>query len=557
MQISKAINNQQIIAASKDAALNAEIGIPRAPLPPTISDDQRSVPSFGKKEKLVRPQKYDLPGIRERMKIKLTSMKEVHRRHEMDSDRVVDDLIESQREVDNGGDDIPDLASKYKFYQELRGYVSDLTECYDEKLGTIIYLEGRINKLYNARRGKLRERRRQDVKDQTEVLAAMNATNVALLIDPVQDAVRDSRVAEREGRRMRRRQRREGQGVARHNDGLSSDDEMPTIDNSNLKKMKQEIESQSQTVLQDVIEEFSDVSKVMQRMQSWKNSDHDSYQSAYVSLCLPKIFSPLIRLEILNWSPFIPSPSMSEYNWYITLASFSINEDENFSQFESDPDRILLSTCCEKVVLPKLVNIVESSYDVVSSTQTNSLVACLKKLVDDFPTVTMKSKHLRELLSRVVETFKECLDNDVYIPLYSKHQMESPNSPHSIFFQRQFWSAFKIFKNVLAWTGVLSDSIITEFALDRLLNRYLLLSLRANPDVHDSLDKARQVVNLFPGYWLQTGSTELAKLEMFSKHITNIGSGKGLSRDAILEASKIMQILGDNDTSDKLKELLY
>ena len=58
--------------------------------------------------------------------------------------------------------------------------------------------------------------------------------------------------------------------------------------------MKQEIESQSQTVLQDVIEEFSDVSKVMQRMQSWKNSDHDSYQSAYVSLCLPKIFSPLV-----------------------------------------------------------------------------------------------------------------------------------------------------------------------------------------------------------------------------------------------------------------------
>ena len=50
-------------------------------------------------------------------------------------------------------------------------------------MGTITYLEGRINKVYSEQRGKLRERRRQDVRDQADVLTAMTATNMALLLD--------------------------------------------------------------------------------------------------------------------------------------------------------------------------------------------------------------------------------------------------------------------------------------------------------------------------------------------------------------------------------------
>eukprot|EP00092_Neocalanus_flemingeri_P000916 GFUD01000974.1.p1 GENE.GFUD01000974.1~~GFUD01000974.1.p1 ORF type:complete len:671 (-),score=245.90 GFUD01000974.1:43-2055(-) len=559
MQISKAINSNQIIAASKDAALNATLGMPRAPLPPSISGDtSRPAPGGRKGEApLARPQKYDLPGIRERMKAKLVDMKEVHRRHEMDADRAVDDLVESQTEIDSVGADVPDLAVKHKFYQELRGYVTDLTDCYDEKVGIITYLESRINKVYSEQRGKVRERRRQDVRDQADVLAAMTATNMALMLDPVQDAVRDYRVAEREGRRIRRRQAREGKGELRHYDGVSSDDEMPSVDTANLAKVKQDVENQSRMVLDDVVEEFSVISNVMERIQAWRTTDPDSYQSAYVSLCLPKIFSPLIRLQMLFWSPFTSSTGVSAQEWYSTVATYAVSLDENFSKFETDPDRNLLSTCCEKVILPKLVNIVRSSYDPVSTTQTNKLVGCLSRLVTDFPTLTPRSKQLRELLSVVVENIKECLDNDVYIPMYTKNQMESPNSPHSLLFQRQFWSAFKLFKNVLAWAGILSDSILAELVLDRLLNRYLLLSLRANVDMLDSIDKARQIVQILPEWWLKPGAVELAKLAMLTKFVGGVGGGKGLARDGIMEAAKIVKRLGDLEMGEKLRELLY
>jgi len=295
----------------------------------------------------------------------------------------------------------------------------------------------------------------------------------------------------------------------------------------------------------------------MERLQEWRSTDYESYQSAYVSLCLPKIFSPLIRLQMLFWSPFSTNIHVSEFQWYSTLATYAISQDETYSKFEADADRNLLSSCCEKVLIPKLVNIVQTTFDTVSASQTYKLIDCLTKLIGDFPTLNAKSKQLRELLSVVVDLIKESLDNDVYIPIYSKHQMETPNTPHSLFFNRQFWSAFKLFKNVLSWAGILSDEILMELVLDRLLNRYLLLSLRANTDPLDSIDKARQITALLPDRWMNPGTHEHSKLGMLCKFVGGAGSVTGLAREGVIEAAKLVKKLGDSETSDKLRELLY
>ena len=36
----------------------------------------------------------------------------------------------------------------------------------------------------------------------------------------------------------------------------------------------------------------------------WRQEENESYNSAYVSLVLPKLFSPLIRMQMLFWNPF-------------------------------------------------------------------------------------------------------------------------------------------------------------------------------------------------------------------------------------------------------------
>ena len=250
---------------------------------------------------------------------------------------------------------------------------------------------------------------------------------------------------------MRRRQGREGRGETGHYDGMSSDDELPSVDEASLARVRTDVEAQARLAMEDVVEEFSVLSNVMGRLQTWRKEDQESYNSAYVSLCLPRIFSPLIRLEMLFWDPLGKVSSLPSYDWFSTLATFALSQEDKFQQWETDPDRNLISSCCEKVILPRLVTIVKSSHDPMSTSQTSNLVNFVSKVVSDNPTISMRSKHLRELFSAVVESIKECVDQDVYIPMYTKHQMEASNNQHSQFFNRQFWTVFKLYKNILSW----------------------------------------------------------------------------------------------------------
>ena len=65
---------------------------------------------------------------------RLMSLNEVHRRHETDLDKIVDDLVDCQSEIQSLESKIPDLANRHRFFQDLRGYVTDLVECFNEKV---------------------------------------------------------------------------------------------------------------------------------------------------------------------------------------------------------------------------------------------------------------------------------------------------------------------------------------------------------------------------------------------------------------------------------------
>jgi len=65
---------------------------------------------------------------------------------------------------------------------------------------------------------------------------------------------------------------------------------------------------QARLVMSDVVEDFSTLNGVVSRFEEWKAEDPDSYGDAYVSICLPKIFSPIIRLNLLFWNPLTVRP---------------------------------------------------------------------------------------------------------------------------------------------------------------------------------------------------------------------------------------------------------
>lgn len=494
----------------------------------------------------VAPISYNLEGIKGRLKQRLASQHEVHRRHESDLDKVVDDLFANQNEIETLEDRIPQLAERHRFYQDLRGYVTDLVECFNEKVVNIKYLEDKLMKAKSDMTKKLMERRREDVRDQMVELTPNNVANPGGMVT-AEEAARQRRSAERDGRRRRRQQFRAASHnlmKVQHFDGMSSDDEISSLDQANLAKSRSDVENQARTIMADVVEDFSTMDGVKSRFEAWKEEDPESYSDAFVSLCLPKIFSPLLRLQLLFWNPLIEHSNIESMEWYNTLAVYSLHRNEDLETFRSDQDRNLMTLVVEKVILVKMIGIVQTAYDPLSTTQTLKLTGTLNRLFDQYPTLTGESKQIRELLTAVRDRLKMSLDQDVYIPLgYHKQLLESSSSPHTKFVNRQFWSAYKLFKNIIGWHGILADKIIVDLAINSLLSRYLVLGLNITQDPNDALNKCRFIATVLPVEWIKSGLYK-SELKRFVDFLTNLKVTAKQGPEYLKEVTQLQTFLG-------------
>lgn len=66
-----------------------------------------------------------------------------------------------------------------------------------------------------------------------------------------------------------------------------------------------EIDNNCKDIFSDVMEEYCTVRGILSKFESWRETDMDAYTEAYVSLCLPKIISPIIRLQLVTWNPIM------------------------------------------------------------------------------------------------------------------------------------------------------------------------------------------------------------------------------------------------------------
>ncbi|KAF5287978.1 hypothetical protein FQR65_LT12155 [Abscondita terminalis] len=422
---------------------------------------------------------------------------------------VQDDLVEVKNELEDLKKRAPIAAERFKFYQELRGYITDLVECLDEKVGVITDLEQRALNLLAHKAEWLIERRRQDVRDQAEEL-----TNIAKGLGrrAVEDEDKVRRAAEREGRRSRRRRAREQQGQPKHVEGMSSDDEITQQDMLTFDKEREQIESEIQEVFEDVVEDYSSVANILIRFEQWRETDMGTYTDAYATLCLPRIVGPLIRLNLIFWDPLTESMELEKLEWYRTLALYGLHDDETETALSKDPDINLLPTIVDKIIVPKLDKIVDKCWDPLSSSQTLRLVGILSRYIRRFPTLGPASKPLQNLFNAILHKLKGALENDVFIPITLKLS-ESKSS----FFQRQFSSGLKLLRNITCWQGILNDNTLKDIALNALLNRYLLSAVKVC-QLTDAVAKVGLISHILPRIWLQSNTPQL---QMFSACVTN------------------------------------
>lgn len=166
------------------------------------------------------------------VKERLRQVKELNSTHLTQIQKITNDMNVISLEELECEQNAPVVASKFRFYQELKGYVYDLIECYDEKLPKINELERKYMAAVIKYTNFLIERRRQDVRDQArevtqaqskfntifwliisgygvliELILPLEPANVASMNNAArkEEEQRVQRTAEREGRRTRRR----------------------------------------------------------------------------------------------------------------------------------------------------------------------------------------------------------------------------------------------------------------------------------------------------------------------------------------------------------------
>ncbi|KAL9897051.1 PAX3- and PAX7-binding protein 1 isoform X1 [Glossina fuscipes] len=468
--------------------------------------------------------------IREALEIRLSKLKELNRAHQDDIEHIAKEMKSLKLEEMDCKQKAPTAAAKYRFYQEIKCYVSDLIDCLNEKVPLINDLEKRMLQFFAKHHNFLIERRRQDVRDQAKEMAEAAKPSSSRRGAESEEQMR--RATEREGRRTRRRCERERNDLlSSHLDGMSSDEETSDRYQEQFQNNLEMLDKEALDLLEDVNDEFCKVEIILKKFYAWRKTDYDSYKDAFVSLCLPKVLGPLVRLEILSWSPLLTDyKDIEKLNWYPACMLYAWNEEETEATLKQDSDNNLVPTIIEKIILPKITEIVNQCWDPLSTTKTLRLIGFINRLGRDYP-LKESSKQLQQLFNAILEKMKLALENDVFIPIFPKQVQENKTS----FFQRQFCTGLKLFRNFLSWQGIVADKPLREMAINSLLNRYLLMALRVC-SFNDAISKAYMIVNILPTAWLQPHMETLKTLESFIMHIKAIVDASDSTNPAFMQS---------------------
>ncbi|XP_066555966.1 PAX3- and PAX7-binding protein 1 [Amia ocellicauda] len=473
--------------------------------------------------------------VKKRLKDRLNSLRQVHSSNEKRYDKIQQELEASVSMIERLEGSSDGVADQYKFLQEMRGYVRDLLECFSEKVPVILELESAMHQLLRQRAARLVQRRQDDIKDESsefashssKALMAPNLDSFGRDRGAYQEHAKQRRIAEREARRTRRRQAREQNGKrAEHREGLSSDDEETSTDITSFNLEKERILKESKKVFEDVLEDFHSLDNIKAKFEVWRRLYFKCYQDAYIGLCLPKLFNPLVRLQLIPWSPLEANCPNFEYMlWFESLLFYGCEEQSEMQK--GDVDINLLPSIVERVVMPKLAVLTDQVWDPLSSSQTAQMVAFMNRLVKGYPTVLHgENRNTQELLKTIVMRTRRTLDNDVFMPLYPKNVLENRNSGPYLFFQRQFWSCVKLLGNILQWHGILSNTSLKELAVDSIVNRYILSALQNTEPGEDSIEKSQSVISCFPRQWFTClkGQQTIPQLENFCRYLKHVAS---------------------------------
>ncbi|MCL7040805.1 hypothetical protein MKW94_023368 [Papaver nudicaule] len=181
-------------------------------------------------------------------------------------------------------------------------------------------------------------------------------------------------------------------------------------------------------------------SEQSEKFQTWKKRFFSSYRDAYMSLSVPAIFSPYVRLELLKRDPLHEESEFDDMHWHSLLFDYGL--PEHGGHFNSDDaDANLVPGLVEKVALPILHHDIVHCWDMLSTRETRNAISAINMVLNFIPAT---SEAFLDLLSAI-------------------------HSPY------RFGMSVRLLKIICLWKDILAFPILEQLALDELLSGKVLL----------------------------------------------------------------------------------
>ncbi|KAI3818329.1 hypothetical protein L1987_12133 [Smallanthus sonchifolius] len=463
-------------------------------------------------------------------------LKETHSRTLTSLTKTDETLAESLTKVTFLENALSAAGEKFIFMQKLRDYVSVICDFLQDKAPFIEELEYQMQKLHKERAEAILERRTADGNDELmELEASVNAamvifnkggTNTAM-VEAASTAAQAALTASWESknlpvkldefgrdvnlqnrmdmkRRAEARQRRKARSESKRMvtmetdsliEGESSTDESDG-DSSAYESNRDQLLQVAGLIFSDADEEFSQLSSVKEKFEIWKKEYSSSYRDAYMSLSIPAIFSPYVRLELLKWDPLHQDSDFFNMKWHELLYDYGMPDDK--SEVNSDDaDVNLVPDLVEKIAVPILQHELAHCWDMLSTKETEYAVSATNLV---FTYVPLSSKAMSELVSVLRDRLSEAVSH-VMVPTWNTYVLKAvPNAAR--FAAYRFGTSVRLLRNICLWKNILSVSVLEKLALDELLSGKILPHLRSiQSNIDDAITRTERVVASISGVW--------------------------------------------------------
>ncbi|XP_059453248.1 transcriptional repressor ILP1 isoform X1 [Corylus avellana] len=463
-------------------------------------------------------------------------LKESHGSTIMSLAKTDDDLSASLSNITALEKSLSDANEKFIFMQKLRHYVSVICDFLKDKAPYIEELEEQMQKLHEERASAILERRAADNDDELmEVEAAVSAamsvfsqrgssaemiaaarsaaqaasatvreqTNLPVMLDEfgrdinLQKRMDMTRRAERRKARFnsKRISSMELDSSNQRIEGESSSDESDSESTAYQHHRKLLLQTADQ-IFSDAAEEYSQLSAVKERFEKWKRDYSSSYRDAYMSLSVPAIFSPYVRLELLKWDPLHEDVDFFDMKWHSVLFNYGLPTDG--SDFASeDTDANLVPELVEKVALPILHHEIVHCWDMLSTRETKNAVNATGLVTSYVPA---SNEALSDLLAAIRTCLAEAVAN-LTVPTWSPLVLKAVPGAARVAAYR-FGMSVRLLRNICLWKDIFALPVIEKLALDELLCGKLLPHVRSiTANVHDAITRTERIIAALFGVW--------------------------------------------------------